>query len=911
MFKLISKITISLFGLFLILGVFWATEVKAQPAAPTLSSPLNGATVNTLTPTLKWNAISGAGAYIWNVLYQDSGVVTSIQANVPSGKLSWGQTYTWRVAACETSEPRNCGNWSSEWSFTTQQPTTPTPTCDSTSYTSCASAFEFSSSVSAKSSMCGSEQFYKMTIPSGYKCDLIWTVTPDSNSDYDLYVKWTAGSCPSRSSYDASSTYSTGQVDTLSRTQLSSGAYYTLVYKYSGTGSYTMSASMSNCASVTPPPTPTLTFSANPTQVSSGSSSTLTWSSTNTTSCSASASPSNAQWSGSKVTSGSQTITNLTTSTTFALTCSGAGGSVTKNVVVSVSVPTPTLSPPTLISPLNGSLVPITPALDWTDVTGAVIYQWAIGTITGTTTVSQATITSGLLAYNTTYYWKVRACADTALQNCSPWSTEWSFKTPLAPTTKQITVISPNGGEVWVSGETRRISWSSVGVDYVQIYIYNPTISGSGSTNYIITSGAPISAAIAYYDWVIPSVSQLPGGGGSTYKIRIFDNSNPTIEDYSNNYFSIVAAGTTTPPTTCDSTSFTSYSTSYDFKSTGGTISNVCGTEQYYKITIPTGQTCDLKWTLQPDSNSDYDLYTRWDTGTLARTSYQERSINGKGLKDELSKTGLSAGTYYAMAYKETGTTGSYSITVSLTNCPAVTPPTAFDFSLSMNPSSGSVAQGSTLSPAPVATLTLTSGTTQPVSLTTSGQPSGTTITFSPDSSCSPTCNRTMNISTSSVTPTGTYSITITATGGGKTKTTNYTLTVTSVGVTPPTTDTQALITQLQAQINQILVQIAQLQAELARLKAGQPSIWCYNFKFNLRYKDTGDEVRALQTALQKEGIFKGTIDGSFGIETLEAVIAFQEKYSTEILAPWQLNRGTGFVGSTTIKKLNQLYGCK
>jgi len=43
-------------------------------------------------------------------------------------------------------------------------------------------------------------------------------------------------------------------------------------------------------------------------------------------------------------------------------------------------------------------------------------------------------------------------------------------------------------------------------------------------------------------------------------------------------------------------------------------------------------------------------------------------------------------------------------------------------------------------------------------------------------------------------------------------------------------------------------------------------------------------------------------------LQTLEAVIAFQEKYSTEILAPWQLNRGTGFVGSTTIKKLNQLF---
>ena len=33
------------------------------------------------------------------------------------------------------------------------------------------------------------------------------------------------------------------------------------------------------------------------------------------------------------------------------------------------------------------------------------------------------------------------------------------------------------------------------------------------------------------------------------------------------------------------------------------------------------------------------------------------------------------------------------------------------------------------------------------------------------------------------------------------------------------------------------------------------------------------------------------------------------EKYSADILAPWEITEGTGFVGNTTIEKLNTLLG--
>ena len=108
----------------------------------------------------------------------------------------------------------------------------------------------------------------------------------------------------------------------------------------------------------------------------------------------------------------------------------------------------------------------------------------------------------------------------------------------------------------------------------------------------------------------------------------------------------------------------------------------------------------------------------------------------------------------------------------------------AFDFSVSLSPSSGSVVQGSGTTS--TVTVSLVSGTAQSVVLTTSvSQPSnGVTASVSPTSG-NPTFTSTLSISTLSSTAPGTYTITVTGTAGTTSHSASYTLTVT----TPPTGD--------------------------------------------------------------------------------------------------------------------------
>ena len=98
------------------------TTILAPPAAPSLSSPANGATDQPLSLSLTWNSSATAETYILSVstvqdfsstIQQQNGLSeTTAPVTVPFIQT----TYFWRVKATNAG---GTGSWTSTWSFTT------------------------------------------------------------------------------------------------------------------------------------------------------------------------------------------------------------------------------------------------------------------------------------------------------------------------------------------------------------------------------------------------------------------------------------------------------------------------------------------------------------------------------------------------------------------------------------------------------------------------------------------------------------------------------------------------------------------------------------------------------------------------------------------------------------------------
>ncbi len=113
--------------------------------------------------------------------------------------------------------------------------------------------------------------------------------------------------------------------------------------------------------------------------------------------------------------------------------------------------------------------------------------------------------------------------------------------------------------------------------------------------------------------------------------------------------------------------------------------------------------------------------------------------------------------------------------------------------------------------------------------------------------------------------------------------------------------------TSIQAQIAALEAQLAVLQQQLAQSQGG--TVWCHLFNSNLYFGISNTEVSALQEALAKDGE-SVNITGTFDEQTAAGVVAFQEKYKSDVLTPIGLKNGTGYVGPATQAKLNKLFGC-
>ena len=120
------------------------------------------------------------------------------------------------------------------------------------------------------------------------------------------------------------------------------------------------------------------------------------------------------------------------------------------------------------------------------------------------------------------------------------------------------------------------------------------------------------------------------------------------------------------------------------------------------------------------------------------------------------------------------------------------------------------------------------------------------------------------------------------------------------------------LIQKLLVRISELKAEVAKVQAEInAILRTGGEKPLAQKFENNLCYGlVNSQEVRRFQEFLKNQGLEiypEGLVTGNFLSLTKAAAIRFQEKYTSEILAPLGLSKGTGFVGSATRAKINEL----
>jgi trimeric autotransporter adhesin len=215
---------------------------------------------------------------------------------------------------------------------------------------------------------------------------------------------------------------------------LTSNATYILTCTGSGG-----SAVQSTTVTVTTP-APTVTLTASSTTVASGGKSTLTWSSTNATSCVASGG-----WSGTIAPTGTQSTTALSAATKYTATCTGAGGSATQSVTVSVAAATPALSfsaNPSSIASGNST------TLSWSSTNATACT--ASGGWTGSQAMSGSK-TTGALSANQTYMLNCTGPGGSATQSVSV-----AVNTPAAPTTPATASCTGTSGALKLNANVVR-----------------------------------------------------------------------------------------------------------------------------------------------------------------------------------------------------------------------------------------------------------------------------------------------------------------------------------------------------------------------------------------------------------------------------------------------------------------------
>ena len=472
-----------------------------------------------------------------------------------------------------------------------------------------------------------------------------------------------------------------------------------------------------------PSPTPTVTISASPSSVTTGGGSTLTWSSTDATSCTASGA-----WSGAQSTSGTQSLTNLTSTGTYTLSCTGAGGTANQSVTITVTTPAPTVtiaaSPSSVVSGNSSTLT-------WSSTNASSCS--ASGAWSGAQSTSGSVNLTNLTSTGT-YTLSCTGAGGTANQSVT------ITVTAVNPAPTVTLTASPTS---ITSGSSSTLTWASTGATSCTASGFtasgtsgSATVSPTVTTNYSITctgSGgtANANASVTVVSGAAPTVTLTADAtainSGQVVTLT-WSPSNATsctgtgfVASAVHSYVYVAPAVNTTYSINCTGPGGTaSASVTVTVTSGGGPVPTA--TISASPTSITSGQTSTLTWT---STNAKVCI----GTGFLA---FQEQTPGTSGV----AQVAPTATQNYILTC--TGTGGSTSVNVTVSVSQAVGSP-------------------------PVVTLTASP------TLVSSGQSSTLTWTSTNATSCTGTGFTASGTSGSvTVNPTSTtnYSISCTGTGG-------------------------------------------------------------------------------------------------------------------------------------------------
>ena len=392
------------------------TTVGSAPTAPTLSSPTDGATGVSKTPTLSWNASSGATSYQIQVSTSSSFTSTLVDQSGLTGTsyaasgLADVTVYYWRVNATNSN---GTSSWSATRSFTTVGSAPAAPTL--------ASPADAATGVSVSPT-------------------LSWNVASGATS-YRLQVS-------------ISSTFATtvfDQPNITGTSQQVTGLANNTVYYWrvnatntNGTSNYSTTQSFTTVVAV--PAAPTLTT---PTDSAANVplTPTLSWNAvTGATTYEAQVSTTYGfavlVADDSTLSGTSKQVSGLTNATVYywRVRAKNAGGWGPYSVIRVFSTVPAVPGAPTLVTPADAEAnVALTATLSWNAVSGATTYEVQVAISSGfvPATIDDSTLTATskqvtVLSNGATYYWRVRA---KNAGGWGPYSVVRTFTTVLAAPT--------------------------------------------------------------------------------------------------------------------------------------------------------------------------------------------------------------------------------------------------------------------------------------------------------------------------------------------------------------------------------------------------------------------------------------------------------------------------------------------